>query len=66
LKLTHDEHLSKFAFDFNLRRYSAAIDGHDTVFRMNNGPTAGFEKFVVRRCSLTLSDPRCERLELGD
>ena len=29
-----------------IHEYGDEIDGHDTVFRMNNGPTLGFEKYV--------------------
>lgn len=32
-----------------IHEYGEEIDSHDTVFRMNNGPTAGFEKFVGTR-----------------
>ena len=32
-----------------IHEYGEEIDSHDTVFRMNNGPTAGFEKFVGSR-----------------
>jgi hypothetical protein len=32
-----------------IHEYGEEIDAHDTVFRMNNGPTAGFEKFVGTR-----------------
>jgi len=34
-KLEYDEPLSKFAFKFNLRRYSKVTDGHDRVTLMS-------------------------------
>ena len=57
LKLKYDKLLSSFTFNFNLCRYTVE----------------GFEPYaqravlarVVRRCRLTLSNPRCKRLQLS-
>jgi len=50
LKLEYDEPLSKFAFDFNLRRYNKTEP--DKSFSMND--IAGIE---VRRCTFTPASP---------
>jgi len=42
LKLEHEKTLSNFAFKFNLRRYNVDIP-------------AAVPKYLVRRCSLTVS-----------
>jgi len=52
LKLKCDEPLSKFAFNLHLRRYTWVPDGETKlIFAMLFG-------ISVRRCRLTLSNPR--------
>jgi hypothetical protein len=55
LKLQYDEPLSKYAFKFNLRRYT--MDGANVEIAEEIGE--------VGRCGLTLSNSRSKHLELS-
>jgi hypothetical protein len=62
MKLKYDERLSNFAFNFNLRRYSKEGENGTQKFQsMSVEISAGdisYKGHHVRRCSLTLSNPR--------
>jgi hypothetical protein len=62
-KLKCDEPLSNFAFNFNLHRYSPAFQHDQLVAVQADARGATLHLFLldfwVRRCRLTLSNPRC-------
>jgi hypothetical protein len=59
LKLRYDGPLSDFAFNFNLSRYDMASETPEHhVIKISVRDTVG-------RFRLTLSNPRCNRLELS-
>ena len=64
LQLKYAKLLSSFAFKFNLRRYNmvSLVEGneHDPT-----GKASVQGVVMVGRCTLTLSNPRCKRLELS-
>ena len=57
MKLQFDILLSNFALKFNLRRYKVAAAARDLSFYMTL-MSINIVLYVVRRCRLTLSNPR--------
>ena len=63
LKLQYDETVSNFAFNFNLRRYTEDIrkqlPQESIMFdNVNLAFIKSMQEMKVRRCRLTLSNPR--------
>ena len=58
MKLKYDKPLSNFAFKSNLRCYNLAQTATVTLFNYPLLFLPIFISILVRRCSLTLSNPR--------
>jgi hypothetical protein len=58
LKLKNDKPLSKFSFKINLRRYNTVKHEMYRHLSIELPPADADSNVPVRRCRLTLSDPR--------